>query len=297
MNRTLIGQRVKAWLLCAVVATLIAMMPGCGSNGDSATVAGVGTGGTGSTASITGKVADGYLGGATVFLDKNGNYQPDAGEPSATTDGNGAYSLTIALADVGRYPIVALVTKGVTMDKDTNLPVENSYVLSMSKDNVSTMADTNFISPITSQLRELMETGLYATMQQAMDALRAKMGLAAGTDMTSDYIAGNNTGMHASAQNIATVMGNQMGQVFITSSSSTTLDVTRYRGMMGLIFSHMPAVMGANTPTEMANLNTTMTTMLSGMPSMGPGQTFQNMSTAFRGSMGGMNPKTSLMGR
>jgi len=285
MNETTIGQKLNSWLSVAVLATLIAITAGCGTSGDSFTIAGVGTGGTGT---VSGKVADGYLVNASVFLDKNSNYQMDAGEPSATTDANGAYTLNIQLVDAGRYPIVALATKGVTIDKDTNQTVENSYVLSMPKDSVSTMVSNNFISPLTSLLREAMETGSYTTMQQAVDALNTKMGMPSGTDLMSDYIAANNTVLHTGAQRIATLMGNQMGQVFITSGSTTIVDVNRYRGMMGIIFTNMPTVMGANTQTEMSNLSTTMTSMLSGIPPMVPGQPYQNMSSAYRGSRWGM---------
>jgi hypothetical protein len=285
MNGNTLCQKLNAWLSVVVLATLIAITAGCGTSGDSTTIAGVGTGGTGT---VSGKVADGYLVNAKVFLDKNANYLLDVGEPSATTDANGAYTLNIQLADVGRYPIVAQATKGVTIDKDTNLPVENSFVLSMHKDSVSNMASNNFISPLTSLLREAMETGIYSTMQQAMDALRTKMGLPAGTNLMSDYIAANNTGMHTGAQHIATLMGNQMDLVFITSGSATIVDVNRYRGMMGMIFTNMPTVMSANTPTDILNLSNTMTTMMSGIPPMGLGQPYQNMSSAYRGRMWGM---------
>jgi len=292
MNVTTIGQKLNARLLVVVLAILIANFVGCGTTGDSSTIAGVGTGGTGT---VSGKVADGYLVSASVFLDKNANYLLDAGEPSATTDANGTYMLNIELADVGRYPIVALATKGVTIDKDTNLPVENSYVLSLHKDSVSNMTSNNFISPLTSLLREAMETGIYTSMQQAMDVLRTKMGLQVGTNLMSDYMAANNTGMHTGAQHIATLMGNQMDQVFITSGSSTIVDVNRYRGMMGMIFTNMSTVMSANTQSEMLNLSTTMTSMMSGITPMAPGQPYQNMSSAYRGTKWGMKAQTGLI--
>jgi hypothetical protein len=279
MNGTTIGQKLNAWLSVVVFATLIAITAGCGTTGDSSTIAGVGTGGTGT---VSGKVADGYLVNATVFLDKNGNYQLDAGEPSTTTDANGDYKLNVDPADVGKYPIVAHVIKGVSIDKDTNLAVANSYVLSMPKDNVSGAGSNNFISPITSLVREMMETGKYASLQQAMDALSAKMGLPPGTNMTVDYIAANNTTMHTAAQNMATLMGNQMGQVLGTNGSTITVDVNRYRSMMGIIFTNMSVVMSANTQTEMSNLSNSMSSMLSGIPSMVPRQPYQNMSSAYR---------------
>ncbi len=280
---------------------LVAIIAGCGLSDDS-TSAGVGTGGTGSLAkSISGNVADGYLVNATVFLDKNGNYQLDAGEPFTTTDENGAYTLNIDPADVGKYPIVALAVKGVTIDKDTNQAVANSFVLSMPKDSVNGTVSNNFISPLTSQLREMLETGKYATLPQATDALRTKMGLPAGTDVLADYMAvnnANNTTLHAAAQNIATLMGNQMGQVLGASGSTVTVDVNRYRGMMGTIFSNMSSVRGPNAQTGLSNLNSTMTTVLPTVPPTSVGQPYQNMSTAFRGVMGGVSTITGgMMGK
>jgi hypothetical protein len=44
-----------------------------------------------------GAVIDGYISGATLFLDANKNGVLDAGEPSTTTDSNGEYNLDIPL--------------------------------------------------------------------------------------------------------------------------------------------------------------------------------------------------------
>ena len=279
---------LKHWSWCRLIVVSIISVASITGCGDISTTAGVGSGGTG-TVVVAGLVADGYLVNASVFLDKNNNYQLDAGEPNTTTDVNGGYKLNLDPADVGKYPIVALVIKGVTIDKDTNQPVANSYLLSMPKNTVSGSASNNFISPATSQLREMMETGLYATVQQAMDALRTKMGLMLGTDVMSDYIATGNTTMHTGAQNMATLMGNQMGQVFLTSGSTTIVDVNRYRAMMGMIFSNMSTPMGTSTQTTMSTLNNNIMTMMSTMTPMNPGQPYRNMSTSFRGTMPGMN--------
>jgi hypothetical protein len=270
----------------AVIGIISALsLAGCGSGGGS----------NSSLTAVSGKVADGYLVGATVFLDKNGNYQLDAGEPSAITDANGAFALTVDPADVGRYPIVAIATKGVTIDKDTGVAVTSTYVLSMHSVSVAQSATgavsgtaSNFISPMSSQIRELMETGKYATMRQAMDALKTQLGLPAGTNMLADYVAANNTAMHTSAQNMAILMGSQMAQVIETSGSTTTVDVNRYRGMMGSIFSNMSSIRGANSTTTMSNLMSTMTTTLSSMPMTSTALPYRNMSTAFRGGMMGM---------
>ena len=286
MKSSYLQKNWSAWRLIAMFLISAALIAGCGSGGE---LAGVGSGGTGTVvASIAGTVADGYLVNATVFLDKNGSYQLDAGEPSTTTDANGAYKLNVDSADAGKYPIVALVIKGVTIDRDTNQAVTNSYLLSMPKDNVSGTVSNNFISPISSQLREMMETGKYTTVQQAANALNIKMGLPAGTDMMANYIAANQTAMHYAAQNMATLMGNQMGYVLGTNGSTITVDVNRYRTMMGTIFINMSTITAANNQTDMLSLNNTMTTMWSNMTPMLVGQPYRNMSTAYWGMMAGM---------
>lgn len=276
------------WSYCRLIAVCLISLVNITGCGGTDTTAGVGSGGTG-TIVVAGLVADGYLVNASVFLDKNGNYQFDTGEPFTTTDLNGGYKLNLDPADVGTYPIVALVIKGVTIDKDTNQAVANSYILSMPKNSVSGSVRNNFISPLTSQVREIMETGLYTNAQQVMDALRTRMGLMVGTDVMSDYIAAGNTSMHNASQNIATLMGNQMGQVFVTSGSTTIVDVNRYRGMMGMIFSNMSTPMGTSTQTSMTTLNNNITTMMSNITPMNPGQPYKNMSTSFRRTMPGLN--------
>lgn len=262
-------------------------------------IAGCGGGGTtpaSGTASISGKVADGYLANATVFMDKNGNYQLDAGEPSATTDANGNYALTVDPADVGKYPIVAMAIKGQTIDKDTGMAVSQSYVLSMPAAATSGTVSSNFISPMSSELREMMETGKYATMQQAMTALAAQLGMPAGTNMLEDYMFANNTAMHTAAQNMASLMGSQMAQVMGTSGATVTVDVNRYRNMMGTIFSNMSSIKGSNSQTAMTNLMNSMTTTLGNMPMTSAGQPYTNMSSAFRGGMMGGAASTTAGG-
>jgi len=187
------------------------------------------------------------------------------------------------------YPIVAIAIKGVTIDKDSGTAVQNSYVLSMPASATSGTVSSNFISPMSSQLREMMETGKYATMQQAMNDLGAKIGMPAGTDMLTDYMAANNATMHTAAQNMASLMGSQMPQVMGTSGSTTAVDVNRYRAMMGMIFSNMSSIKGSTTDAQsaMSDLMGTMTTSLSNMPMMSVGQPFLNMSTTFRGGMMG----------
>jgi hypothetical protein len=83
-------------------------------------------------------------------------------------------------------------------------------------------------------------------------------------------------------------MGNQMGLVLGSNGSTITVDVNRYRVMMGTIFTNMSIIIGSNNQNDMSNLHNTITTMLSNMPPMSGGQPYRNMSTAYWGMMGGM---------
>jgi hypothetical protein len=289
---------MKTEILAALTIISVGLVAGCGGSGPSTPMTSQST----QTTSISGKVADGYLVDATVFMDKNGNYQLDPGEPSATTDAKGAYTLmNVDPADVGKYPIVALATQGVTKDLDTGAAVANSYVLSMPKDSVSgtVNVNSNFISPMSSQLRVLMETGKYASMQDAMSALSTKLGLPVGTNMLVNYmdpgnVAANNTVMHTAAQNMAGLMGSQMAQVLGTSNTTipaTTVDAGRYQGMMVAIFKNMSSIKGSNPSSPaMTSLTGTMTTTLQNTKM---GQSFSNISSSIRGMMGGKGSSTS----
>ena len=273
MNTSSSLQGWSVWRAAAALIVGAAIVAGCG---------GVGTGGTGGTkptSAITGKVADGYLVNALVFLDKNGNYQLDPGEPFTTSGLDGVYILNVDPADIGQYPIVAVAAKGQTIDKDTGLSVENSYVLSMPAKAVSGTLGGNFISPISSQVRELLETGIYTTLQQAMDQVGTRIGLPAGTDMLVDYKATANSIMSSNAQKMATLMGSQTAQVLATEGTSVIVDVNRYRGMVGMIFSNLALVNAATGPTAITSIATGMAVSVTAIPL---GQPFINMSAAFR---------------
>lgn len=308
---------MKREMLTAAAVITLGIIAGCSGSdmgGSGMTMS------TPATTTVSGKVADGYLVGATVFLDKNRNYLLDSGEPNTTSDGSGAYTLNIDPADVGKYPIVALAIKDVTVDLDTSQPVQSSYVLSMHAVSVTSAAAdsvtgsvSNFISPMSTQIRELMETGKYETVQQAAEELRAQLGMPAGMNMLADYVRlgsassadpnrANYQAMHQAARNMASLMGGQMQQVMGAGASAATaanaasaapVDVDRYRGMMGTIFSNISSVKGPNVQSEMTTLMGTMTSNLSGMPMSAPGQPFRNMSSAFRGGMGGMMSASS----
>ncbi|MDD2732388.1 MAG: hypothetical protein PHF56_00480 [Desulfuromonadaceae bacterium] len=279
---------MKKQIFAAALLT-ISLISGCGSSGSGTTnQTGVGK------SVIAGAVADGYLVNATVFLDKNRNYQLDQDEAFTTTKDDGSYVLNLDTTDLDsngklKYPVVALAIAQQTYDLDdpTHTPLSKSYVMSMHAVSVTPTASggvtgsvKNFISPISTQIREMMESGTYATVEDATEALRAKLGMPPTTNMLANYIANSNSSMHTAARNMAGLMGEQMAQVM----PGNRLDVNRYRGMMGTIFSNISSVKGPNSNPEMSTLMEQLRANLSNIP---PGQPFRNMSAAFRGGMMG----------
>ena len=231
----------SAWRFVAIGFICTALITGCGLSSGDGTTAGVGTGGTGSLAKvISGTVADGYLINATVFLDKNGNNQLDAGEAATLTDTNGAYALSIDSVDVGKCPIVALAIEGVTIDKDSNQTVASGYLLSVPKESVSEVTGSNFISPISTWVHNTMTANPDKKLADVMTQLRLNMNLPSGMNVLADYVRlGSATAsdpnrdyyqsMHAAAQNMVPLLA--QGQPF--RNVSTALRVRMGPGMMG----------------------------------------------------------------
>ena len=264
---------MKTSIMTIAAIFTVALIAGCGSSGS--------TSGT----SVSGKVADGYLVGATVFVDKNGNYQLDADEISTTTDANGAYTLNVDPADVGRYPIVAMAIAGVTKDLDTNAFVAGSYVLCIPAVAVSGTVNSNFISPMSTLIREKMDANPGMTLTEAVTELRNQMGLPAGFNLMADYVAGSGQGMmnaaqyqtmYTTAQQVAGLMAGQTGLVM----NGGAVDVNSYRSMMGMINRDMSVITAnAADSTFMTGMMSQMKTQLGGMQVSGG---FANYSGMFR---------------
>lgn len=241
------------------VAGLICMafIAGCGGGSDSST-----------SASVSGKVADGYLQNALVFLDRDLDYQLDDGEPSTRTDASGAYTLDVAAEDIGKFPIVAVAIAGETIDMDApDQKLTQSYVLCTPAAGVSGTV-SNFISPMSTLLREKLEATPGMTLTEAMIELRDQMGLPDGINMMGNFVSdGSTIGqyqnqyqiMHQTAQQVAGIMGDQAGLVM--SQTGTGANEPRFRAMMGEINQAMPQIAAAGT-ADMEALRTTMRTRM-----------------------------------
>ncbi len=129
-----------------LVATsaVLGLVAGCGGDdGDAAAPAPVVTP---TTTSVTTTVADGAIGGATVCLDKNANGVCDTDETKGTTDAIGKVTLAVPNADVGKYPLLAVI--GTTAVDAVNGPVTTAYTLLAPAD------QTAVVTPLTTLVQQ-----------------------------------------------------------------------------------------------------------------------------------------------
>jgi len=138
-------------------------------------VAGCGGGGGGTSpasdsalSSVPVTVIDGVISNATVCLDKNGSGTCDSGEPSGRTDSAGNVILQVEAADVGRYPVLAVVgTDAVDADHG---PVTQPFVMKAPADR----------SAVVSPLTTLVQTAVDNTGASSADAetsVKAQLGI------------------------------------------------------------------------------------------------------------------------
>ncbi len=145
-----------------LVASLLLIVTACGGGedgGDSAVV-------------LNGQVADGYLSGAIVFLDRNGNRMPDPGEPSTESGAQGHFSLDIEQGEGNLYPVVAEVIAGKTIDEDQpNQYVAESYQLE------APAGKWAFISPLTTLVNHELSKDSTLSLQEAEIRVLSQLGL------------------------------------------------------------------------------------------------------------------------
>lgn len=128
---------------------------------------------------LAGMVADGYLVGAKICLDANGNKACDAAEKSTTTDGTGKFDFGVLTSAQAGYPLVVEVSPD-TVDLDSNAKVGKAYILTAPK-------GSTFVSPITTLVQEHLAQNPSLTIVAAETAIKTQLGVSVG--LLDDYIA------------------------------------------------------------------------------------------------------------
>ncbi|BBM64753.1 lipoprotein [Vibrio alfacsensis] len=205
----------KLTLLSSLVSVLVGCGGGSSSDSDS-----------GQSVLLKGKAIDGYIIGATVFLDLNLNNQLDANEPNVKTQGEGDFELSIPsqYQQCAKYvPLVVDVPKGA-IDTDTpDTPIEDAYQMVFPPQfALTTDQDLLNLTPLTSvvwkqveqELRSQQSSGLSCDSILKEEALRADISQrlkeqefrvaqrynVTVNELYGDYVASGDTALHELAK-------------------------------------------------------------------------------------------------
>lgn len=232
------------------VPLLTLAIAGCGEESDQLPVDGREFDGVNYSepAPYQGRVIDGYLKNARVWLDVDGDgqYTPgplevtldngntavlESGEPTTMSGEGGAFSLDISEfqlpAEVGRaldprqYPLHAVALPGQTLEQSDSgdRPVEKAFVLSAGP------GVTN-VTPLTTLARHRARLSLGSYLGNPDNSA---VGLA-GINLLADYIRGQDDQAHAYARALARFMASQLPEAYQEALSQADSDGTE-RGL------------------------------------------------------------------
>jgi len=161
-------------LICTTAA--VASLAACGGGGGDSTPASAGPAPAAVTTPVSATVIDGAIKNALVCLDKNGNGKCDADETQGKTDATGKVTLDVPNADVGKYPILAVVgTDAVDAD---NGAVTVAYTMTAPADQVAV------VSPLTTLVQQTV-TSSGATTAAAASLVQGTTGIT--TSLFQDF--------------------------------------------------------------------------------------------------------------
>ena len=160
------------------------VLSGCG--GGSSSSSDSGSSGS-STYSV--KAIDGYLKGALVWLDIDGDFVLDDNEPSATSGDGGVANLDVSnVSNPGQYAVVVKAIPGQTIDED-NGPVSTGYVMSApaGETNVTPLSTLVHVTLKQTTDDDATEEEIEQAKQDAVDKIAADLGIDPD-DVLGDFI-------------------------------------------------------------------------------------------------------------
>ena len=179
-----------------------ALLSACGGGGNVAT-----------PVTLSGNVIDGYITGATVCLDINGNGVCDSGEPSATTGTKGAYSLQVPVGvSTSNLHLIASIPAGAVDSDFPSTPIAAPYKMMAPADMPSA------ITPLTTAVStHMIADGM--NIANARIRARADLSLPIDYDFFKDHVATNDTKAHNVAKVMAAILSNSVGTSAPTSTN------------------------------------------------------------------------------
>ena len=198
------------YLFAAIAISFLASCGGGGGGG------GAPAGGAPANANFNGVAVDGYLFQARAFLDLNGNGQYDNGEPTATTDASGAFTLSATQDQINSHSVIVSAIAGTTIDQDNpNTPLASGMTL------VAPAGNPSVVSPLTTQVSAKMAGGL--SFADAKSAVQTELGLS-NIDVMKNFVAEKATNAaYADAHKVAASVAEVLKNIETQSSLNTTL--------------------------------------------------------------------------
>lgn len=171
----------KKFSMLAAAASAV-LLAACGGGG--------GSGPLSSANVLTGVAVDGYLQGATVFLDINRNGISDVAEPSTTTDLNGRFALDYSGVTGAITGLPVVVTGGV--DSDTGFGFTGKLAAP-----VESVRQTQVVTPLTTLVDAMVAQGLTTDVASAKQKVASALGLTV-EQLSTDPVAAiaNNPGIY-----------------------------------------------------------------------------------------------------
>lgn len=159
-----------------------------------------GGGGSSTGSQLAGSVIDGYIEGAKVCLDVNSNGACDAGEPAATTNASGQYTLDTTGVTTSGLTVIAEIPDTA---KDSDDAGQTLAAAGKSAYTMATPADKpSVITPLTTLIVGKVKTD-NITIAQATTKVLEQLGLPSDTDPHEDHVAKGNNTVHAAARQVA----------------------------------------------------------------------------------------------
>ncbi len=141
------------------------------------------------------KAIDGYLNGAQVWLDLNGNFKLDDGEPSATSGAGGRATLNVNdVDDPASFSVVVRAIKGQTVDEDTGNLVASNFVM-------SAPAGQQNVTPLSTLVHVKLASDSTLTLEEAVTSVATQLGIDQQA-VLSDYKQEENSQASFGARNL-----------------------------------------------------------------------------------------------
>lgn len=149
---------------------------------------------------LTGSVIDGYIEGAKVCLDLNGNGSCEVSEPGATTDAKGAYTLVTTGINTTGLNVIAEIPETAKDSDDAGKTLKEAGKTAYTM--ASTADKPAVITPLTTLLVGKIKTDKLS-MEDATAKVLEQGGLRPDTNLHEDHVAKGNEAVRAAARQVA----------------------------------------------------------------------------------------------